>query len=117
VDRDTFKTRSTSVWVMLSVVTMCCAIRTLLRRQQPGTARKAAPRPGRCQARLSALADQRLLKLGQGRKNMEHQLAPRGRGVNGFLQALKPDVPQMMHMHRLDQMQEGTAQPVELSYH
>jgi hypothetical protein len=28
VYRDTFKTRATSVWVMLPVVTMCCAIRT-----------------------------------------------------------------------------------------
>jgi len=56
-----------------------------------GTAAVAAPGPSRDQPGGGAFADEVAFELGQGREDMEHELAARGGGVNGLLEAAEPD--------------------------
>ena len=57
--------------------------------RRPASGAAGTPRGG--EARLGALPDQTALKLCQCPKHMENQPALRGRRVEGFGQAAKPD--------------------------
>lgn len=57
-----------------------------------GPAPRPPPGPGRLQAGHGAFPDQVPLELGQRPEEVEHELAPRGGGVDGLGQAPEPDL-------------------------
>ena len=61
-----------------------------------------------------ALADQVAFELGQGREDVEHQLAARGGGVDRLLEAAEPDFAVGQAGDGVDQVAQGAAQSVEL---
>jgi hypothetical protein len=74
----------------------------------------AAADPGRGQHRGSALPDQVAFELGQGRENVEHQLAARSGGVDRLLQTPEPDAVVGEAGDGVDQVTQGPAEAVEL---
>jgi hypothetical protein len=73
------------------------------------------PRPGRLQARLSALADEGGLVLRHKGKHPEHQLALRGGGVDDPVgQRLDPDPARVQSSDDVDQVAQVAAEPVDL---
>jgi len=70
---------------------------------------RAAARPA-----LGAFADQVAFELGQGREQVDDELAAGSGGVDRLLQAPEPDPALSQAGDRADQMAQGAAEPVEL---
>ena len=68
----------------------------------------APPGPGRGQPSSGAFADQVAFELGQSR-DMEHELAARGRGVDRLLEARNPITAVGQAGHGVDQMPQRAA--------
>src|SRR4051794_25078067 len=66
------------------------------------------------QSGLRALPDHVPLEIGQGREDMEDELPAAGGGVDLLGQALEADPPILEPCHRLNQVRERSAKPVEL---
>src|SRR5271170_1681702 len=81
-----------------------------------GSASRAASAPRGGQARLGALPDQAALELRQRAKHVKNQPPLRGRRVEGFGQAAKPDTPHPQGFDGFDQLLHRPRQPVELPH-
>jgi hypothetical protein len=69
--------------------------------------------PGGGQSRGGAFADEVAFELGQGREDMEHELAAGGGGVDGLLEAAEPDPAVGQAGDGVDQVAEGAAEAVQ----
>jgi hypothetical protein len=73
----------------------------------------AAPGPGRGQPSGGAFADEVAFELGQGREDVEDELAARGGGVDRLLEAPEPDPLLGQAGDGVDQMPQRAAEAVE----
>ena len=73
----------------------------------------AAPGPGRGQPGGRAFADEVAFELGQGREDVEDELATGGGGVDRLLEAAKADAAVGQAGDGVDQVPQGAAEPVE----
>jgi hypothetical protein len=69
--------------------------------------------PGSCQAGGGAFADQVAFELGQGREDVEDELAARSGGVDLLLEAAEPDFAVGQAGDGVDQVPQGPAEAVE----
>jgi hypothetical protein len=74
----------------------------------------AASGPGGGQPRAGAFADQVAFELGQGGKDVEHELAAGGGGIDRLLETAEPDPTLGELGDGVDQVAQGAAEPVEL---
>jgi hypothetical protein len=81
--------------------------------QDPGAAAAAATDPGGGQPGGRAFADEVAFELGQGGKDVEDELAARGGGVDGLLEAAEPYALVGQVGDGVDQVAEGAAEAVE----
>ena len=89
----------------------------LLRVQLPRPAALLSTGPGRVEPGPGPLADDIPLELGQGREDVEDQLAAAGRRVDAFLEAPEADLPFLELPDGFDQVPDAAAQAVELPDH
>jgi hypothetical protein len=88
-----------------------------IRRKLSWSAAELAARSSCSQACDGALPNQVSLKLSQGAKDVEDQLAARGRGVDLLSGALKADAPLIEGGDQVNEMAKGTAESIEAPDH
>src|SRR5581483_3729022 len=74
----------------------------------------SSSRPSRSEPGLSPLADEFPFEFRQGAEYMEDQLAAAGGRVHAFAEALKTNFAGGESIDGLDEMLQGTAEPVQL---
>ncbi len=89
----------------------------LLRRKQLLSTTHPASRPSRRQSSHRALSNQLLLKLGQGRKEVEDESPSGGAGVEPLLERDEVDTAFVQPVHDLEQVADRAAQPVQPPHH
>ena len=76
----------------------------------------ATPGPGRGQPGSGAFADEVAFEFGQGREDVEDELAAGGGGVDRLLQAPEPDAAVGEAGDGVDQVPQRSAEPIHFPY-